>query len=160
MSMGEYDYVPRLLGEMGVELRISKLRIKPGKPFVFGVTREGPLAYAGLGAGDRIVFGLPGNPVSGYVCTLRLASRLLARMAGGEPVMKTVPATLRHALPANGPREFYQPGILDGCGGIMPLNWKGSADIYTLAAANALINREEDEPALPVGSVVQAILMP
>ena len=38
MSMGEYDYVPALLAELGVELKITKLRIKPGKPFVFGVS--------------------------------------------------------------------------------------------------------------------------
>ncbi|HEY8749804.1 MAG TPA: molybdopterin molybdotransferase MoeA, partial [Tepidisphaeraceae bacterium] len=37
LSMGEYDYVPRMLIELGVDLKITKLRIKPGKPFVFGV---------------------------------------------------------------------------------------------------------------------------
>ena len=74
MSMGEYDYVPGLLKEIGVDLRITKLRIKPGKPFVFGVW-EG---------GRGFVFGLPGNPVSGFVCTVRLASRILSRLAGGE----------------------------------------------------------------------------
>jgi len=41
MSMGVYDYVPRLLGEMGFDLRITKLRVKPGKPFVFGVAAGG-----------------------------------------------------------------------------------------------------------------------
>ncbi len=137
MSMGEHDYVPRLLVEMGVEIRISKLRIKPGKPFVFGER------------GGRFVFGLPGNPVSGYVCTLRLASRLLVRMAGGRPVETLPTATLLKGVPENGPREFYQPGILDGIGGVEPLAWKGSADIYTLARANALIVREENALAAP-----------
>src|SRR4051794_40382449 len=37
MSMGTHDHVPRLLAELGVQIKISKLRIKPGKPFVFGV---------------------------------------------------------------------------------------------------------------------------
>ena len=50
-----------------LELRITKLRIKPGKPFVFGVKE------------NSFAFGLPGNPVSAYVCTMRLASRLLDR---------------------------------------------------------------------------------
>src|SRR4029434_7481540 len=57
MSMGQYDYVPRLLSELGVELKITKLRIKPGKPFIFGTA-----------PGGCQVFGLPGNPVSGFVC--------------------------------------------------------------------------------------------
>src|SRR5438477_161284 len=37
MSMGQYDFVPRILKELGVELKITKLRIKPGKPFAFGM---------------------------------------------------------------------------------------------------------------------------
>jgi molybdopterin molybdotransferase len=160
MSMGTYDYVPRLLGVMGVELRISKLRIKPGKPFVFGVKREAPHVHAGLDPRDHFVFGLPGNPVSGYVCTLRLASRLLSRMGGGESATEIFDAKLLKALPTNGPREFYQPGLIDGGGGIMPLDWKGSADIYTLAAANALIIRPENEPLLAAGTAVRAIRMP
>ena len=41
MSMGTRDFVPGLLREMGFQTRIAKLRIKPGKPFVFAV-REGP----------------------------------------------------------------------------------------------------------------------
>jgi molybdopterin molybdotransferase len=73
MSMGEYDYVPRVLGELGMELKITKLRIKPGKPFVF--------ATGDVGEGF-FVFGLPGNPVSAFVCAVRLASRLLLRLGG------------------------------------------------------------------------------
>jgi molybdopterin molybdotransferase len=148
MSMGEYDYVPQLLLEMGVELRISKLRIKPGKPFVFGV-RAG-----------KFVFGLPGNPVSGYVCSLRLAARLLRRMGGGPAESGVSTAMLRSPLPPNGPREFYQPGVLDDEGGIDPLKWKGSADIYTLASGNALIIRAESSPAMPIGAVVGVLRMP
>src|SRR5206468_10821071 len=125
MSMGAYDYVPKILRELGVELRITKLRIKPGKPFVFGVKQT------------KFVFGLPGNPVSGFVCTVRLASRLIARLGGSTPREQWVEGTLTAALPANGPREFYQPAVARG-GAVEPLHWKGSADIYTLARANAL----------------------
>jgi molybdopterin molybdotransferase len=133
MSMGERDYVPRLLQELGMELRITKLRIKPGKPFVF----------AAQSTGTRYVFGLPGNPVSAFVCTLRLASRVLARMAGGTPDGRIGEAKLSSPLPANGPREFYQPALRIG-GGVDPMAWKGSADIFTLAVANCLIIRPAD----------------
>src|SRR4029079_19074926 len=73
MSMGEHDYVPRILKELGVELKVTKLKIKPGKPFLFGVKRRAD-------GTDGFVFGLPGNPVSGFVCTVRLASRLIDRL--------------------------------------------------------------------------------
>jgi molybdopterin molybdotransferase len=151
MSMGDRDHVPRVLGEMGADLKITKLRIKPGKPFVF----------AGLSDG-KYVFGLPGNPVSGFACTLRLVSRLLTRLAGGEPrdAERWRHATLDAPLPSNGPREFYQPARLADDGSASPLRWKGSADVYTLAAANALLVRAENEPALPVGARVRLLEIP
>ena len=156
MSMGTYDYVPRLLLELGFEAKISKLRIKPGKPFMFA-TR-----------GEKFVFGLPGNPVSGFVCTVRLAARLLARMAGGVPSETWMLGKLEVGLPANGPREFYQPAKIERSTAVghsaqsqfptvRPLAWKASSDIYTLAAGNALLVRGENEPAMPQGTLVNVL---
>jgi len=188
MSMGAYDYVPRILAEMGVELKVTKVRIKPGKPFVFGVltpnsdrSRE-PLSAEdqrenGEGISDAsaappsrptsYVFGLPGNPVSAFVCTLRLASRLLARLSGGEPGERWVTGRIETGLPANGPREFYQPVVRHVPAGgtsakselsqIRPLHWKGSADLFTLASANALLIRGENEPPVPQGTMVRVL---
>jgi molybdopterin molybdotransferase len=148
MSMGEYDYVPRTLIELGFDLKITKLRIKPGKPFVFA--RQG-------GLGDQYVFGLPGNPVSGFVCTVRLASRLVARLAGTGVRERWIEAVLTDALPANGPREFYQPAILLEDGRVRPLSWKGSADVFTLARADGLLVRGENDPARQAGERVRVL---
>lgn len=202
MSMGEYDFIPRLLLELNVEMKITTLRMKPGKPFVFGVAGESVTAIresAAIGetpalrdsdargedaaassmnghtgaraaselAQSRFVFGLPGNPVSAFVCTIRLASRLLDRMGGGAPVERWVSGRLTEGLPANGPREFYQPAIRSMTAGqhsaksefasVTPLAWKGSADLFTLAAANALLVRAENEPAVPKGTLVRVL---
>ncbi len=148
MSMGEHDYVPRVLREIGFDLRITKLRIKPGKPFVFGVR------------GDRFVFGLPGNPVSGFACAARLCSRLLARMAGSQPIERRTRAKLQSPLGRNGPREFYQPAVRDDANTVSPLEWKGSADVFTLAQANCLLIRSEDEPEQPAGAIVEVLEIP
>jgi molybdopterin molybdotransferase len=148
MSMGKYDYVPRILREIGCELHVTKLRIKPGKPFVFG-SRKG-----------KYVFGLPGNPVSAFVCTLRLASRLIARLCGEVVAERWIDAELESPLPANGPREFYQPAILVRTGNrtvARPLQWRGSADVFTLAQADALLVRPENDPQRPAGSRVQLL---
>jgi molybdopterin molybdotransferase len=155
MSMGEYDFVPRLLVELGVELRITKLRIKPGKPFVFGVKD------------NSFAFGLPGNPVSAFVCTIRLASRLIDRLAGGDVTERWQSGRLEMGMVPNGPREFYQPVIRTNLAArnsaqsviasVRPLTWKGSADLFTLAAANALLVRGENEPALPLGTIVRVL---
>ena len=176
MSMGEYDYVPRLLSDLGVKLKITKLRIKPGKPFVFGV-REGeapaepdrPANASGSAEASpcRFVFGLPGNPVSAFVCTLRLASRLLMRMAGGAIEERWLTGRLDTGMPVNGPREFYQPAVRTVAPGrdsshaefatITPLKWKGSADLFTLARANVLLVRPENDPTLPKGTIVRVL---
>jgi len=155
MSMGQFDYVPRTLLELGLQLKITKVRVKPGKPFVFG-TRQ-----------DTFVFGLPGNPLSAFVCTLRLASRLLARMGGGVPQERWMIGRLEAGLPANGPREFYQPVIYRPATGlksaqnelpaIEPLAWRGSADVFTLARANGLLVRPENEPTVPRGTMVRVL---
>ena len=68
MSVGAYDLPPRALAQLSAEILITKLKIKPGKPFI----------YARLGGCQ--IFGLPGNPLAGFVCTERLASRVLRRM--------------------------------------------------------------------------------
>jgi molybdopterin molybdotransferase len=182
MSMGEHDYVPRLLQEVGVEFRVTKLRIKPGKPFVFGVKGSG---FGVQGSGreavppsspnseprtlnpPRYVFGLPGNPVSGFVCTVRLASRLIDRMGGGPVNERWLTGRLQVGLPANGPREFYiptvrtvQPARISAQAvlpTIRPLEWKGSADVFTLALANSLLVRAANEPPLPDGTLVRVL---
>lgn len=147
MSMGDFDYVPRILSDLGFDLKITKLRMKPGKPFVFATK------------GRKFVFGLPGNPVAGFCCTLRLASRVLTRLGGGTIREKWIHATLASPLPANGPREFYQPAIIKD-NQLTPLNWKGSADLVTLAKSNALLVRTEDEPAKSIGDSVIALEVP
>jgi molybdopterin molybdotransferase len=106
-----------------------------------------------------VVFGLPGNPVSAYVCAVRLAMRVLLRIQGQSPEPDWVEAPLAEALPSNGPREFYQPAVLRE-GKIVPLAWKGSGDIFTLAAAGLLLLRSEHEPAQSAGAMARAIRLP
>ncbi|MGA2230594.1 MAG: gephyrin-like molybdotransferase Glp [Tepidisphaeraceae bacterium] len=148
MSMGQYDFVPRILLELGADLKITKLRIRPGKPFVLAAMPEG-----------KYVVGLPGNPVSAFVCTLRLAARLLRRMSGGSPEQTILNLPVSAPLSANGPREFYQPAILIG-DAVRPIPWKGSADIFTLARADALVIRPENAPPLGAGQNVPVMLLP
>jgi molybdopterin molybdotransferase len=147
MSMGQYDYVPRTLVDLGADLRVTKLKIKPGKPFVFGA-RDG-----------RFVFGLPGNPVSAFVCTVRLASRLVQRLSGTRVEERWLEGTLSQPLGPNGPREFYQPVVHDA-GVVRPLGWKGSADVFTLARASGLLVRAGNEPPLAAGERVRVLEVP
>jgi molybdopterin molybdotransferase len=153
MSMGRYDHVPPILRELKFDLRVTKLRIKPGKPFIFAVGDDQ----------SPFVFGLPGNPVSAFVCTLRLASRLLSRIAGEAVREGWLDAELESPLPANGPREFYLPAVLVRSADrtlARPLQWKGSGDVFTLARADALLVRPENDAPRPAGSRVQLLEVP
>lgn len=148
MSMGRHDHVPHTLRDLGFALPITKLRMKPGKPFLVA-TRD-----------ESIVFGLPGNPVAVFVCTLRLAARVIRRMRGEAADGDLKKAKLAAPLPANGPREFYQPATLGADGRATPLDWRGSADVFTLARADALILRPADDRARDLGNTVKILPIP
>ena len=80
-------------------------------------------------------------------------------MGGADTLEKRRSAKLALALAPNGVREFYQPAILDG-DVVSPLKWNGSADIYTLANANALIIRPENAAPVPAGERVELLEIP
>ena len=73
VSVGEHDHVKAALADLGVEERFWGIALKPGKPTWFGT------------AGERLVFGLPGNPVSAMVTFHLLARPALRALAGADP---------------------------------------------------------------------------
>lgn len=165
MSMGERDYVPRVLEELGCRFHLRKLAIKPGKPFVVATHPQRSDFVVGHGGAARhnretFVFGLPGNPVSAFVCTLILARRVLHRLAGRDlESLAYERLPLREALPANGDRTFYLPAKVKNIA-VTPLRWKGSADVFTLAQANALIECPTNAPEQQPGEVVTIVPIP
>ena len=70
VSMGKFDYVPQVLKELGVKVLFHKVKQRPGKPFWFGKR------------GSKIVFALPGNPVSTQIGTYRYVIPQLKKSAG------------------------------------------------------------------------------
>jgi molybdopterin molybdotransferase len=75
VSVGDYDYVLKLLGELGGEIAIQSVAIKPGKP----------LKVASFPAQQCLYFGLPGNPVSALVTFWRFVQPAMQRLAGLAP---------------------------------------------------------------------------
>ena len=88
-------------------------------------------------------------------------------MAGGPAQERWQNGRLIVGLPANGPREFYMPAVRTVGPArvsaqavlptIRPLEWKGSADVFTLSAANCLLVRAAGEPPLPEGTLVRVL---
>lgn len=134
VSTGDHDFVPNVLQELGVEAELHGVRLKPGKPFWFGVAVRGDR--------PKLVFGLPGNPVSCLVC-FELFVRPALGALGGNPNSGLRRATYRLAKPFEhrSNRPTYYPARLRDEGGeacVEPLAWQGSADLRTLAQADVL----------------------
>ena len=131
VSMGEHDFVPRVVAEAGVDISFHKASIKPGKPILVGRLD------------DRMVFGLPGNPVSSFV-TFELFVRACLRkwMGFRRSSLPRVRARLLEEVRQKPGRTFFKPARLfwrDQDFAVQPIGTKGSADIVAFSRANALL---------------------
>ena len=133
VSAGVLDLVPGVLAELGVRQVFHKVNLKPGKPIWFGVFSKDQ-------DHKTFVFGLPGNPVSSYVCFelfVRYALSLLAGDCGPEHRLARLAQEHLH----RGGRPTYWPATLNSNGMdlvVTLLSSKGSGDLKTLADANCL----------------------
>ncbi len=146
-SVGDHDLVVPVLRDLGADIDFWKIALRPGKPMLSGR----------LGA-VRIV-GVPGNPVSAFVCATLFIVPLLKRL-GGDPAPLPVPVALPAAvdLPANGGRRDYLRARLTG-GGVAPAARQDSAMLHVLADSNVLIVREANAPVTTAGTLVPCIAL-
>jgi len=145
-SVGEKDFTRRLLEALGFEIVFGRVNLRPGAPLIFGMTE------------NRIAFGLPGNPLSHFVCFHLFVAAALARLAGGEgPTFRR--GTLAVKLEAEpDPRETLWPARCGGTGGrleLTPLPWNSSGDVTSLPGATALIRIPAAHGPFAAGTVME-----
>ncbi len=145
VSAGDYDLVPPALEAEGVRCLVHQVRLRPGRPFYFGRRDR------------KVVFALPGNPVSSYVTFEVFVRPFLGRMMGGDFSRPMVRARLADALPKKHDRVQYLPARLEA-GAVRIVPWKGSGDIFALTRANALAIQPID-CALREGDVIDVMLL-
>lgn len=139
-SVGPHDHARPALQRVGVEIRVEKISVRPGKPTWFGVAPSG------------LVLGLPGNPASAIVCAMLFLRPLLHRMLGRDAdSTRTRTAVLTTPLPANGPREAYLRASVDAEGRAHAFDDQDSSLLSIFAKANALIQRPANAPPLASG---------
>lgn len=113
VSVGEYDYVDRILDQLGAQIHIRAVAIKPGKPLTVATF---PPTVAQLEPQRSVLyFGLPGNPVSALVCCWRFVQPALAKLSGLPPETwgpMFVQAVSHQDLRSDGHRETYFWGQL------------------------------------------------
>jgi molybdopterin molybdotransferase len=160
VSAGNRDLVPATLERLGVVRAFHKIRLKPGKPLWFGV---GP---ARGDAPGPLVFGLPGNPVSGVVGFLLFVrpalDTLAARPARAAEAVRA-PLALPY-MPARDRPTYHPARWTESCldadfnqvdrHTIEPLDWAGSADLRTVAQADGFAIFPEGDRAYEVGEIV------
>ena len=143
-SVGEHDLVQRALAAEGLDLSFWRVALRPGRPMMHGRL------------GGMQVLGVPGNPVSSFVCAFLFLVPLIRRLAGRQDVER-VPETARLGcdLPANDERADYLRAMLAlGPGGLIatPLPSQDSSLMAPLAKADCLLIREPHAPAAAAGS--------
>ena len=129
VSVGERDLVREALKEMGVQVDLWRVKVKPGKPFLFG-------RHAGCA-----IFGLPGNPVSAFVTFMIFVRPALLRMMGANDAalrLHQVLARLDHDVVGDEIRPHYLRGRLVQ-GRFAAVGRQESHALFGLARANALL---------------------
>lgn len=145
-SVGKMDFTRPLLERLGFQIHISKVRVRPGKPLLFGAS------------GSRVAFGLPGNPLSHFVCFHLFVGEAI-RCLQGLPRRHGLPAAfLEGGLPGClNERETYAPARISTRGGMLhltPLAWRSSGDVVSLIDVNALLLIPAGTPDLAAGAAV------
>jgi molybdopterin molybdotransferase len=152
-SVGDHDLVHHALHDQGVEMTFWKVAMRPGKPMMHG--RLGGLR----------VLGLPGNPVSSYVCGFLFAGPLIRALLGRPDIVPMPePAILGRDLPANDLRQDYLRAALsrDGDGETVatPFPNQDSSLLSVLSAAGALVIRPPFAPAAKAGAPCAILKLP
>jgi molybdopterin molybdotransferase len=143
-SVGEHDLVQRALAAEGLDLSFWRVALRPGRPMMHGRL------------GDMQVLGVPGNPVSAYVCAFLFLVPLIRRLAGRKDI-EHIPekATLGLDLPANDERaDYLRATLTPSLKGLVatPLPAQDSSLMAPLAKADCLLIREPNAPAVAAGS--------
>ena len=147
VSVGEHDFVREVLEELGGELKLWRIAMRPGAPVGFGLLHGVPW------------IGLPGNPVSTMV-TFELFVRPAIRRLQGHalPFRRTVPVIVREPITLGPALRHYLRAIVEE-GEARLTGPQGSGILTSMARANALLIVPPELHTVPVGTELQAIIL-
>jgi molybdopterin molybdotransferase len=152
-SVGDHDLVQQALRDEGIAMAFWKIAMRPGKPMMHG--RLGAMG----------VIGLPGNPVSSYVCAFLFMVPLIRALSGRAVIHHhRERAVLGRDVGANDQREDYLRARLerrdDGTLVALPVSHQDSSLLANLAAAQALLVRAPFAPKAEAGTPCEVLRLP
>ena len=124
-SVGGHDCTEAVLDAAGFEILVTMVAVRPGKPLI--VARRG----------EEWAFGLPGNPLSHFVCLQVFVDAAVAAMRGGPRQPAVWRGVVWDVVKGN-PRETWWPAVEER-EGLRPLAWASSGDVTALAVADVLV---------------------
>jgi molybdopterin molybdotransferase len=149
VSMGKYDLVEQVLADLGADFHFTGVEIRPGRPAVFGTCR------------NKLVFGLPGNPVSTMVTFELFVLPAVDVFSGAVPrPLPVFRAKLATQVREKGPITHFLPARIEWEGReawVTQLPWQGSGDIVALALANGFLIVGPERPEISPGEWVDVL---
>ncbi len=153
VSVGEHDFVREVLTELGGEIKLWRIAMRPGAPVGFGL----------LGGTPWI--GLPGNPVSAMVTFELFVRPAVRRLLGHRlPFRRTVPVCVGEPIRLGPKLRHFLRAVVNPEGPVGALTARltgpqGSGILTSMARANALLIVPEDRPAVAAGETLPALLL-
>lgn len=151
VSVGDHDQIKPALQQLGIEPQLWRVKVKPGKPFLYASRSEPHMTH---------IFGLPGNPVSSFVTFLLFVRPALLKMIGASDqhlAPRLVPVLAGATLDNPGDRPHYLRGTLTN-GQFMPFGMQQSHALLSLSRSEALLRLDAGQ-TLQAGDAAQAWLL-
>lgn len=150
VSVGDYDLILKSAEALKMKLAFHGVAMKPGKPLLAGTIN------------NKLIIGLPGNPVSALICCQIMVKPVVEKMLGLERVNADINllAHLGTKLKKNGAREHYVRGVLKqerGTYVVYPIFNQDSSLLTELNKSNSLIKRIPFAPAVDAGQPVEVL---
>jgi molybdopterin molybdotransferase len=147
VSVGDYDFVVEAAMHCGVEKIFHKVKQKPGKPLYFGTL------------GNKLIFGLPGNPSSVLNCFYQFVLPAVEAVSGRAANERLVEAILETPYEKTAGLTHFVKAIYSN-GHVKPLGAQESFRMSSFANANCMIRLEEDRTSCSAGEKVTVYLLP
>jgi molybdopterin molybdotransferase len=151
VSMGKYDFVKDIFSNLGIDIRFEWVKVKPGRPCTFGKK------------GDKLVFGLPGNPVSSLTSFIQFVRPAILRLMGATRIRKpVVNAILEEDIKKQPGKVFLLRGrftIRNNDFYVSTTGNQRSSVLRSMSDANCLIVLSEDTARVKAGERVSIQLI-
>ena len=157
VSVGKYDFVKEVLADLGLTMKFWRVRMRPGHPVAFGVL------FATRGR-RRMLFGLPGNPVSCMVGFYEFVRPAIRRMQGMKDLhLPEVEAVLEESVAVRPGRRHFARAVTryrDGRYSTRLTGDQGSGILTSMVQANSLLVLPEEQATFEAGDRVRVQLLP